>query len=60
MHGLSTATGIWTAAVLGVAAGAGMYVLALSGTLLTVLILVLFRRRPGEGNSKGPDAGNEP
>ncbi len=41
MRGLTTAAAIWMSAALGVAAGAGMYVLALGGAVLTLALLLL-------------------
>ncbi len=46
VRGLTTATGIWVAAALGMAAGAGMYILAVFGAVLSVAILLAFPRRP--------------
>jgi putative Mg2+ transporter-C (MgtC) family protein len=39
VRGLTTAAAIWMAAALGVAAGAGMYVLAISAALLAAIVL---------------------
>lgn len=50
VHGLTTATGIWVAAALGMAAGAGMYILSVAGAVLTLVILVLFPRRRDTGD----------
>jgi putative Mg2+ transporter-C (MgtC) family protein len=44
LHGLTTAAAIWASAALGLAAGAGMYVLALGGAVLVTAILVLLPR----------------
>ena len=49
--GLSTASAIWVAAALGVASGAGLYFVAMFGSILTVLIL-----RGGKRQAP-PDAG---
>ena len=48
MRGLTTATAIWLAASLGMAAGAGMYVLSLGGAVLAAAVLYLLPCRPGE------------
>lgn len=40
IHGLTTAACIWVVAVIGLAVGAGMYVPALIGTGLTLVILI--------------------
>ena len=48
VRGLTTATAIWLAASLGMAAGAGMYVLSLGGAVLAAAVLYLLPRRPGE------------
>jgi len=45
VRGLTTAAGIWMSAALGVAAGAGMYVFALGGSLIAIAILLSLPRR---------------
>lgn len=45
---MTTATAIWMAAALGMAAATGMYIVALSGELLTFGLLELVPRTPGE------------
>ncbi|KAK4535732.1 hypothetical protein CDCA_CDCA06G1757 [Cyanidium caldarium] len=49
--GLSTASAIWVAAALGVASGAGLYFVAMFGSILTVMIL------RGGKRAAPPDAG---
>lgn len=44
VNGLTTAAGIWATAALGMAVGAGLYPLALTATLLVLLIQAFFRR----------------
>ena len=44
IHGLTTAACIWVVAVIGLAVGAGMYIPALIGTGLTLVILVSLER----------------
>jgi len=44
VQGLTTASGIWMTAAIGVATGLGQYVLALSATFLAYVVLVLLRR----------------
>jgi putative Mg2+ transporter-C (MgtC) family protein len=44
VRGLTTAASIWTTAAVGILFGAGMYLPALFGTLLTLGILAVFRR----------------
>ena len=39
VHGLTTAAGLWVTAAIGMAAGAGMYVLAAAATILVLLCL---------------------
>ncbi len=41
VRGLSTAASIWTVAAVGMAVGYGMYFLAIVGSILTLLILML-------------------
>ncbi|MDB5153178.1 MAG: MgtC/SapB family protein [Mucilaginibacter sp.] len=43
VNGLTTAAVIWIAAAIGMATGSGNYTLALISTVLTLLVLVLFR-----------------
>lgn len=45
VRGLATAASIWTAASLGMAAGTGLYILAASGGLLTIVVLHFLPRR---------------
>ncbi len=49
VRGLTTATAIWVAASLGVAAATGLYVLAVGGGLLTFVVLEFFPRNPNAG-----------
>jgi len=48
VRGLTTAAAIWVAAALGVAAGAGLYIVALIGALLASLLLEHLPREPGD------------
>ena len=54
VHGLTTAAGMWVAAGIGMASAAGLYVISLSATVLSLVGLELFglihfRRRKGRG-----------
>lgn len=44
IHGLTSAAAIWVSAALGIAAGCGLWQLALIGGLLTFLVLTVFKR----------------
>ena len=44
IHGLTTAACIWVVAVIGLAAGAGMYIPAIVATFLTLIVLVSLER----------------
>lgn len=44
VHGLTTGAGVWTAAAIGVACGAGAYVIAAMATILALLVLIVLRR----------------
>jgi putative Mg2+ transporter-C (MgtC) family protein len=44
VHGLTTASSLLMAAAIGIAAGLGNYALALGASLLSVLVLAVFRR----------------
>jgi putative Mg2+ transporter-C (MgtC) family protein len=51
IRGITTAAGMWVAAAIGLACGAGMYPIAVAATLLTLLVLELlhfFHLRYGE------------
>ncbi len=53
VHGLTTAAGMWVAAGIGMASAAGLYVLAIATTILSLIGLELlgmvhFRRRKGK------------
>lgn len=43
VHGLTTAAGLWVAAAIGLACGAGYYIMAAGGVVLAVVILGLMR-----------------
>ncbi|MCO5178069.1 MAG: MgtC/SapB family protein [Thermomicrobiales bacterium] len=43
VHGLTTAAGLWVAAAIGMACGAGYFILAIGGSVMTVAILALIR-----------------
>ena len=44
VHGLTTAAGIWSMAAIGIAVGMGYYVISIFVTLLSLMVLYLFRR----------------
>jgi putative Mg2+ transporter-C (MgtC) family protein len=44
IRGLTTAAGLWVAASIGMATGAGYYLLSIGGTGMTLVVLVLMRR----------------
>jgi putative Mg2+ transporter-C (MgtC) family protein len=44
VEGLTTASGLWVSAAIGMAAGAGMYLVAGAATLLAFCVMVLLRR----------------
>lgn len=44
VHGLTSAAAIWVSAGLGIAAGCGLWQLALIGGFLTFLVLTIFKR----------------
>lgn len=60
IHGLTTGCGIWMAGAIGVACGAGYYVIALLGAVLSSLIIVLLRRFERHVlNTKPQDTGDD-
>ena len=53
IQGMTTASGIWMTAAIGVSVGLGMYVLSLAATFLAFVVLVLLRRSfEGEEDSE--------
>ena len=44
VQGLTTAAGLWVAAAIGLAAGAGFYIISIGSVALTLVILVAMRR----------------
>jgi putative Mg2+ transporter-C (MgtC) family protein len=59
VHGLTTGAGMWLAGAIGVACGAGYYVVAVVATRLAAFILAALRRlehRLGAKGSDGDDA----
>ena len=48
VHGMTTASGIWMTAAIGVAIGLGQYTLAFIATFLAFLVLVVLRRNTEE------------
>ncbi len=44
IHGLTSAAAIWVSAALGIAAGCGLWQLGLIGSVLTLVVLNLFKR----------------
>ncbi len=44
VEGITTASAIWVAAALGLAAGAGLYIIATVTTVVVMLVLLLLRR----------------
>lgn len=62
VRNLTTAASLWMAAAVGIAAGAGQYVLVLTGTCIALLILTLVawaERLMRRGRHKKGDAANE-
>ncbi|GIW05672.1 MAG: hypothetical protein KatS3mg060_0477 [Dehalococcoidia bacterium] len=63
--GVTTAASVWMMAAIGLAAAAGMYLIAVVATLLTFAILTLARRlevthRPTDPRSLGPNEAGTP
>lgn len=48
VRGLTTATGVWICAAIGMSVGLEMYLVAVSATILALLILVVIRRLESE------------
>jgi putative Mg2+ transporter-C (MgtC) family protein len=62
VHGLTTAAGLWAVAAIAMAAAAGLYLIAVVGTLLAVLTLAALRgveRRAAKSRST-PRGGSDP
>ncbi len=45
IHGLTTAAGVWATAGVGMAAGAGLYIVATGATLILILVQFIFHSR---------------
>lgn len=52
MHGLTTAAGVWATAGIGMAAGAGLYYVALGATAIIILVQFLFHIDKGPFKNK--------
>jgi putative Mg2+ transporter-C (MgtC) family protein len=67
IRGLTTAAAIWVNAAIGMCAGAGFFVLAISVTLTALLVLTMLKRlewrmdryRPAGGDRRADDAGHD-
>jgi putative Mg2+ transporter-C (MgtC) family protein len=55
IQGMTTASGIWMTAAIGVSVGLGLYFLALTATLLAYVVLVLLRRQFTEEDGTSVD-----
>jgi putative Mg2+ transporter-C (MgtC) family protein len=62
VHGLTTGAGVWTAAAIGVACGAGAYAIAGIATVLVLTILIALRvfERVAGFRERPPAPANEP
>lgn len=60
VHGLTTGANMWLAGALGVACGAGDYVLAAFGTVFAVIVLVVLGRLERAVRKDPPDPGAGP
>jgi len=47
VKGLTTAAGIWVTAAVGITVGYGLYILAIGGIVIAVIVVVVLRRIPG-------------
>lgn len=52
MHGLTTAAGVWATAGVGMAAGAGLYVVAVGSTIIIIVIQCIFHINRGPFRTK--------
>ncbi len=52
MHGLTTAAGVWATAGVGMAAGAGLYYVALGSTVIIIFIQFIFHINRGPFRTK--------
>lgn len=55
VRGLTTAAAIWVSAALGVAAGAGMFVVAIAGAIIATLALGFLPHDPGSSQASVTD-----
>ena len=54
VRGLTTAAGIWVTAAVGIATGYGFYILAIGGTIITVIVVAILLLIPG-GSGETPE-----
>lgn len=59
LRGVTTASGIWVSAAIGMAVGTGLYLIALTGTLIGVILTALMRKFDIEHRFKGGKENNE-
>ena len=62
VHGLTTAAGVWVTAAIGLACGAGLYVLSVVATVLVLVGMEAFNyvlRRLDRSKEGGTEHGNE-
>ena len=52
IQGMTTASGIWMTAAIGVSVGLGLYVLAFAATFLAYVVLVLLRRQYADDSNE--------
>ncbi|HEY0938997.1 MAG TPA: MgtC/SapB family protein [Steroidobacter sp.] len=55
VHGLTTGANMWLAGALGVACGAGYYLIAIIGTVFALIVLVVLAKLEARFNPKSPD-----
>lgn len=51
MRGLTTAAGLWVTAAIGLVIGSGMYEIGIYGTLMTLIVLEVFRQQQSSDRS---------
>lgn len=59
LRGVTTASGIWVSAAIGMAAGTGLYLISLTGTLVAVILIAVMRKFDIEHRLKGNKENDE-
>jgi len=59
LRGVTTASGIWVSAAIGMAVGTGLYLIALTATLVAVVLMAIMRKFDLEHKLRGGKGDND-